>query len=91
MSSMELESKVNELRELKRMADELACEITAIEDSIKAEMIARSVDEIRGNTYKISWKPVTSTRLDGKALKAAAPSIWEQLTKTTTSKRFSIA
>ena len=91
MSSMELESKVNELRELKRMAEELACEITAIEDSIKAEITARSVDEIRGNTYKISWKPVTSTRLDGKALKAAAPSIWEQFTKTTTSKRFSVA
>ena len=54
MSSIELESKVNELRELKRMADELACEITAIEDSIKAEMTARSVDEIHGNTYKIS-------------------------------------
>ena len=32
MSVIELETKVNELRELRRMADELAAEITAVED-----------------------------------------------------------
>ena len=36
MSANELTSKVRELKELKAMADELAAEITAIEDAIKA-------------------------------------------------------
>ena len=91
MSANEMESKVQELRELRRMADELAAEIAAIEDGIKAEMLARSVDEIHGNTYKISWKPVTSSRLDSKALKSAAPELWERFSKQTTSRRFVIA
>lgn len=91
MSANEMESKVHELRELRRMADELAAEIAAIEDGIKAEMLARSVDEIHGNTYKISWKPVTSSRLDSKALKSAAPELWERFSKQTTSRRFVIA
>ena len=36
MSMNELESRVNELRELRRMAEELDAEIAALEDSLKA-------------------------------------------------------
>ena len=36
MSIKEMESKVRELRELKRMAEDLDSEITAIEDALKA-------------------------------------------------------
>lgn len=36
MSMNELENKVSELRELRRMADELAAEIAATEDELKA-------------------------------------------------------
>ena len=88
MSMNELEAKVNELRELRRMADELAAEITATEDEIKAYMTANNADTLHGPTFKITWKPVTSSRLDSKALKAAAPTIWEQFTRQTTTRRF---
>ena len=54
MSINEMEIKVNELRELRRMADELAGEITAIEDEIKAQMTAADTDELRGPTFKIT-------------------------------------
>lgn len=91
MSINEMESKVNELRELRRMAEELAVEISALEDSLKAHMTATGSDEIHGANFKITWKQVTSSRLDSKALKAAAPTIWEQFTKTTTSRRFIVA
>ena len=40
MSMNELEAKVAELRELRRMADELADEIAATEDALKAYMTA---------------------------------------------------
>ena len=39
MSMNELEAKVAELRELRRMAEELAGEIAATEDSLKAYML----------------------------------------------------
>lgn len=86
-----MESKVNELRELKRMADELNGEIAALEDSLKAHMTATGTDSIVGNTFKITWKEVSSSRLDSKALKAANPAIWEQFSKATTSRRFVLA
>lgn len=91
MSINEMEVKVNELRELRRMADELAGEITAIEDEIKAQMTATSTDELHGPTFKITWKAVTSSRLDSKALKADAPGLYAQYCKPTTSRRFLLA
>lgn len=64
MSTIELTSKVKELKELKMMAEELAAEITAIEDSIKAEMTARETEELITGEYKIRWKKVVSNRFD---------------------------
>ena len=91
MSMNELEAKVAELRELRRMADELAGEIAATEDELKAYMTANNADELHGPSFKITWKAITSSRLDSKALKAAAPELCERFTKTTTSRRFIVA
>lgn len=91
MSMNELESKVNELRELRRMQDELAGEITALEDGLKAYMAASKADELHGPSFKITWKEVTSSRLDSKALKVAAPELWQRFSKATTSRRFIVA
>ncbi len=91
MSMNELENKVNELRELRRMADELAAEIAAAEDSLKAYMTANGADELYGPSFKITWKEVVSSRLDSKALKAAAPELWQRFTKQATARRFIVA
>ena len=91
MSNTEIQSKVNELRELRRMADELAGEIESITDSIKAHMNAEGVDTISGTDWKVTYKAVTSSRLDTNALKKALPDLAQQFTKTTTARRFCIA
>lgn len=52
MSTHELQAKVRELKELKRMAEELEAEITTIEDTIKAAMGNR--EEIVAGEYKIT-------------------------------------
>ena len=91
MSMNEMEAKVSELRELRRLADDLAAEIGALEDDLKAYMAANNADELHGPSFKITWKPITSSRLDSKALKAAAPELWDRFTKTTTSRRFILA
>lgn len=91
MSVHEMDSKIKELRELRRMADELTAEIEAIQDSIKQEMTTRAVDTLSGTDWKVTWKAVTSTRLDTAALKKALPDVAERFTKTTTSRRFTIA
>ena len=91
MSMNEMEQKVKELRELRNMADDLAAEISAIEDELKAYMKNNGTDELHGPTFKITWKEITSSRLDSKALKTAAPELWERFTKSTTSRRFILA
>lgn len=48
MSTKEMTAKVRELKELKAMAEELEAEITAIEDTIKAEMIRSTIKSLKG-------------------------------------------
>lgn len=91
MSNIEIQSKVNDLRELRRMADELQSEIDAITDAIKGHMDATGADELTGADYKITWKTVTSSRVDTAALKKALPDLAQQFAKTTTARRFVLA
>lgn len=91
MSTNEMTSKIRELKELKSMAEELAQEITAIEDAIKAELTARNAEEMTVDVYKIRWTKVTSSRFDTTSFKKAMPELYGQFTKTSESRRFSIA
>lgn len=91
MGAIELDSKIKELRELRRMAEELQAEIDGIMDTIKAEMTARNVDTLTGADWKATWKEVTSSRLDGTALKKELPDIAARYTKASTSRRFTLA
>jgi len=91
MSTIEMDSKIKELRELRRMADELQAEIDSLQDAIKAEMTAREVDTLAGSDWRVTWKNVTSSRLDGKALKAELPEVAARFMRQTTARRFVLA
>ena len=91
MLTKNLDSQIHELRELRRMADELAAEIDTIQDAIKAEMTAAGVDVLTGSDWKAVWKPITTSRIDTTALKKALPDLAAQFTKTSTVRRFSVA
>lgn len=91
MSKTEMTSKVRELKELKAMADELAAEITAIEDSIKADMTAQGVEEIQVDVFKIRYKTVTSSRFNSAAFKTTHAELYNQYQKQITTRRFTVA
>lgn len=91
MSANDLTAKVRELKELKTMAEELQAEINTIEDAIKAEMTARNTDEMTVDVYKIRWTEVTSSRFDTTAFKVTHKELYNQYTKQTISRRFSVA
>lgn len=91
MSINELDMKVKELRELRRMAEELQAEIDAAQDAIKAHMDSQGVDTLTGTDWKVTWKAVTSSRFDTTALKKAMPDVAQQFTKTTSARRFCVA
>lgn len=89
MSISEMESKARELRQLQVLIEEAQQEAEAIKDAIKAAM--GDAEEIRAGEYRITWKPVTSSRIDTTALKKALPDLAAQFTKTSTVRRFSVA
>lgn len=91
MSTIDMTAKIRELKELKAMAEELAAEITAIEDTIKAEMMARNVEEMTVDVFKVRYKTVISNRFDSKAFKATHADLYSQYTKPTESRRFTVA
>ena len=91
MKNNDIFSNVSELRELRRLADDLQTEIDALQDKIKEHMTAANVDTLTGPDFKITWKPVTSTRFDTTAFKRDNPGIAAAYTKTTTTRRFTLA
>ena len=88
MSIRELENTIRERQELLRMRDELDTEIAALEDEIKGYMGAN--EQITAGAFKVTWKSVTSSRLDTAALKKALPEIAARFMKQTTVRRFSV-
>lgn len=89
MSIIEMESKARELQELKRMREELEAEITGLEDAIKAAM--GNEEQVTAGAFKITWKAVTSNRLDSSALKKELPDVAARYMKQTTVRRFVVA
>ena len=89
MSINELESKCRELRQLQALIDEAQAEAETIKDAIKAAMV--DSESMNAGEYKITWKSVTSSRIDTAALKKALPDLAQQFTKTTTARRFCVA
>ena len=91
MATNELISKLNDLAQLRRLADDLDAEITAIQDEIKAHMAAAQTDTLTAGAFRVVWKSVTSTRIDTAALRRELPEVWQEYGKTTTPKRFTVS
>lgn len=90
MSPHDIIAKLQDLAELRRMADDINAEIEALQDVIKAHMEETATDTINAGQYKVTWKPVTSTRIDTTALRKDLPEVWQEYGKTTTTRRFNI-
>ena len=90
MSQQEITATVAELQELRRMQEELEAEIASMQDRIKAHMTASGVDSLTAGVFKVTWKSVSSARLDAAALKKAMPEVAARFTKTATVRRFTV-
>ena len=88
MSANEIQSKARELKELKLMQEELAAEITAIEDALKAAMGEQ--EEMFCGEYKLTYQTVTSSRFDSTRFKKEHADLAAAYTKATTYRRFSV-
>ena len=84
----EIVGKVQELMELRRLAEELQTEIEAIQEVVKDFM--GSEESMIAGAFKVSYKSVTSSRLDSAALKRELPDVAARYTRQSTVRRFTV-
>ena len=90
MSTIEITSKIEALKELEALIEEAKAEAEALRDEIKTEMLNRNTEEMEAGQYIVRWTPVLSQRFDSTAFKKVMPDIYKAYTKQVSSRRFSI-
>ena len=91
MSTIEITTKIEELKELEALIEEAKAEAEALRDVIKAEMLNRDTEEMEAGQYIIRWTSVLSQRFDTTGFKKAYADLYKEYTKQVASRRFSIA
>lgn len=81
-------TKVNELMELRKFAEELQNQMDAITDEIKAYM--GTEDTMLAGSYKVTWKETVSRRVDTASLKKVLGDALDEYTKTITTRPFKV-
>lgn len=91
MSTIEITTKIQALKEWEALAAEAAAEIESLKDEIKREMESRGVEELEAGQYIARFTTVLSNRFNTTAFKREHGEMYRMYTKQTTSRRFSIA
>ncbi len=81
-------SKVEELMELRKMAEELQNQMDAITDDIKAYM--GEEETMMAGSWKVTWRTTVSRRVDTAALKKVLGDALDEYTKTVTTRPFKV-
>lgn len=91
MSINEMEKKIETLREWEELLEEAKAQVETLKDEIKAEMLSRNTEEMTAGRYICRWTSVLSNRFDSTTFKKEHAEMYNQYTKQTASRRFSIA
>ena len=91
MSTIEITSKIEALKDLESLIEEAKAEAETLRDEIKAEMLNRNTEEMEAGQYLVRWTSVLTQRFDTTAFKKVMPEVYNEYTKQVSSRRFSIA
>jgi len=91
MSTIEITSKIEALKDLEPLIEEAKAEAEALRDEIKSEMLSRDTEELEAGQYIVRWTSVLTQRFDTTAFKKVMPEVYKEYTKQVSSRRFSIA
>lgn len=91
MTTTEIITKIEELKEMEELIAEAQTEAETIKDTLKKEMNEQNVEELIAGTHIIRWTTVLSNRFDTTSFKKTLPDVYKAYTKTTQSRRFTIS
>ena len=90
MSTIEITSKIEALKELEALIEEAKAEAETLRDEIKTEMLNRNTEEMEAGQYIVRWTSVLSQRFDSTSFKKVLPDLYKAYTKQVASRRFTI-
>lgn len=91
MSTNNIITKIEELKELEELLKEVKAEADAIRDELKQTMLDRGTEELEAGKYILRYQSIVSNRFDSSAFKKALPDLYKSFTKQSISRRFSVA
>ena len=91
MSTIEITTKIEALKDLEALIEEAKAEAETLRDEIKTERLNRNTEELEAGQYIVRWTSVLSQRFDTTGFKKAYGELYKDFTKQIASRRFSIA
>jgi predicted phage-related endonuclease len=85
---MDINATMKELAEYTRLIEEATATAEGLRDKLKSYMTEQGIDVLTGAEHKATYKPVSQSRLDSKALKEQFPDVAERFTKSSSYLRF---
>ena len=90
MSKIEMYYLIEALKEWEKVMEEAKAEVDSLRDQIKEEMVAQGTEEMEVGNYIVRYTPVLTNRFDTTSFKREHNDLYQQFTKQTASRRFSI-
>ena len=81
---------LKDLKELKKYESDIKEQINGIENRIKNALGESGATFGNSMEYRVSWKPFSRVTVDSKLLKSKYPEVYENVTKKSESKRFTV-
>ena len=81
MTDRQMNNRITKLQGIEARMKELEAQAEAIRAELKADLESKGEDEHNTGSFVIRWKEIISRRLDGKALKAALPDVFDAVMK----------
>ncbi|MGX7075370.1 YqaJ viral recombinase family nuclease [Globicatella sanguinis] len=84
------DEQIEQITVIKSQIKELNTLQTELENKIKSYMVEHDAEGLESDKFKVTWKEYSRTTIDSKKLKKELPEIYEQYSKTASSKRFTV-
>lgn len=85
---LEADTLIKDYEEAKEEEKQIKERVATLENRLKAMMKENEIG--MASNHQVTWKTVTSNRIDSKRLKTEQPEIYEKYIKTSSSRRFSV-
>ena len=89
-STNEILKMVEQYKEAAQLIEAAQAEQEKLKAEIKAALAERNVNYLEVGCHKVRLSDYSQTRLDSKAIKAVAPDLYEQYSKTVTGQRLTV-